>query len=65
MKLTKPETYQHRTGSEAGTGTGEKRTEANTGSKVPNDEEKATDAVARASLEVLKQASKILMPPTL
>ena len=65
MTVTKPETYEHRTGSEAGTRTGEKRNGANTGPKVPNDEEKTTDAVARASLEVLKQASKILVPPTL
>jgi hypothetical protein len=39
--------------------------ETNAESEILNDEERATEVIARASLEVLKQASKILVPPTL
>jgi hypothetical protein len=47
------------------TWTGETRSGANPGSEIPSDEERATEVITRASLEVLKQASKILVPPTL
>jgi hypothetical protein len=59
------ETDQQKNASETGSGSGEKRSGANSGSEILTDEERATESIARASLQVLKQASKILVPPTL
>ena len=63
MTSTDLEADQQKNESESGTG--EKRSGSNPGSESLNDEERATESIARASLEVLKQASKILVPPTL
>ncbi|MGD2033280.1 MAG: hypothetical protein PVJ74_12455 [Gammaproteobacteria bacterium] len=63
MTSTDLETDQQKNASD--TGTGEKRSGTNSGSEILTDEERATESIARASLEVLKQASKILVPPTL
>ena len=63
MTPTDLETDQQKNASEAGTG--EKRSGTNSESKILTDDETATESVARASLQVIKQASKILVPPTL
>ena len=63
MASTDLETDQQKNASESRTG--EKRSGSNPGSEILTDEERATESIARASLQVLKQASKILVPPTL